>query len=310
MSSKARVAVLLCTCNGQRFLAEQLESIHAQTHDAWTVWASDDGSTDETRGVLEQYRTRWGGDRLSVVTGPAQGLTRNFSTLAASDRIAADAYAFADQDDVWERDKIERAMHWLAGVSASTPALYCSRTTTIEESGEVTGASPLFRRPPSFANALAQNLASGNTMVFNDAARQLLVRAERAGARPAFHDWWLYLLVTGCGGQVRYDSHPTVRYRQHGHNQVGANVDFASRLANAGQSVWRRLRPWTDQNVAALVVVREWLTPEHRAALATFSHARTRSLVPRLVGLAHSGVHRQTVVGNVALVVAAVFRRF
>ena len=174
----------------------------------------------------------------------------------------------------------------------------------------MTGASPLFRRPPSFGNALAQNLASGNTMVFNDAARRLLVEAERAGARPAFHDWWAYLLVTGCGGTVRYDPHPSVRYRQHGCNQVGANVDLRSRIANAHDSVWRQLRPWTDQNLAALNVVKTWLAPEHRATLATFSHARTRTLVPRLIGIAHSGVYRQTIAGNVALAAAAVCRRF
>jgi glycosyltransferase involved in cell wall biosynthesis len=310
VSPTPHVAVLLCTFNGQRYLQGQLDSIAAQTHQAWSVWASDDGSTDGTKDVLAHYRDMWGADRLTLVTGPAEGATRNFSTLAALDRIQAQAYAYADQDDVWERGKLERALAWLGSVPDSTPALYCSRTVVIDDQDATIGLSPLFGRPPSFGNALAQNIASGNTMVFNDAARRLLVAAEHAGARPVFHDWWTYLLVTGSGGQVRYDPTPTVRYRQHGNNQVGANVGVRDRVANAHDSVWQRLRPWTDQNLAALDLVTERLTAASRATLTTFRHARERSLIPRLIGLGVSGVHRQTIVGNVSLIVAALFRRF
>ena len=67
------VAVLLCSYQGERHLAEQLDSIAAQTHRGWTLWVSDDRSTDDTLAILEQYRSRWGSDRLSILTGPARG---------------------------------------------------------------------------------------------------------------------------------------------------------------------------------------------------------------------------------------------
>ena len=115
--------MLLCTFNGQRFLAEQLQSIALQSFTAWTLWASDDGSTDQTGRMLAEFGEAWGPDRVTTLSGPAEGLVRNFSTLVANDRIAADAYAFSDQDDVWERDKLERAMRWLSEVPASTPGV-------------------------------------------------------------------------------------------------------------------------------------------------------------------------------------------
>ena len=85
--------------------------------------------------------------------------------------------------------------------------------------------SPLFRRPPSFRNALVQSLAGGNTMVLNRPARDLVALASRR-ARFVSHDWWAYLLVTGAGGAVHYSAKPLVRYRQHAHNLVGANTSL------------------------------------------------------------------------------------
>ena len=107
----------------------------------------------------------------------------------------------------------------------SLPLLFCSRTLTITESGTPVGMSPLFRRTPSFRNALVQSLAGGNTMVLNRAARDIVALASRR-ARFVSHDWWAYLLVTGAGGVVHYSAKPLVRYRQHAQNLVGANTSL------------------------------------------------------------------------------------
>jgi glycosyltransferase involved in cell wall biosynthesis len=308
-SAPPQVAILLCTYQGQAFLADQLQSIAAQSYDAWRVWASDDGSTDGTRGVLDRFRTAWGPDRLTIVDGPRRGFAANFRSLIGRPEIVASAYAYADQDDVWIRDKLERAVSWLGTVPASVPALYCSRTELIDDQGRSIGLSPRFRRPPSFANALVQNVAGGNTMVFNDAARQHLVAALVAGERAATYDWWTYLLVSGCGGPVFYDPAPTVRYRQHARNQVGANASWQDRAENA-RFMWRgRLRGWIDGNVSALAEVRELLTTDAQVRLARFQSARRRALIPRLAGVARAGVYRQTLIGNLGLVLAAVIDR-
>lgn len=303
------IAILLCTYQGRPFLADQLDSFAAQTHDDWTVWASDDGSSDGTIELLKDYRARWGAKRLTIVAGPQRGLTANFTSLVCRPEIHASVYAFADQDDIWDRDKLERACRWIDREDAGMPALYCSRTRLMDADGRDTGLSPLFRRPPSFANALAQNIAGGNTMVMNAAARDLLARAAAAGAEPVLYDWWSYLVVTACGGRVRYDPVPSLRYRQHGRNEIGANTRPRDRAHNARQMLRGRLREWTDVNLAALDRIGDAITPDNRRVLEGFRRARAAGLVGRVAGLYRSGVRRQTFVGDAGLFAAAIIGR-
>lgn len=294
--------------HGQEFLEEQLLSIERQTHPNWKIYVSDDGSKDGTHAVLDRFLGKVGEERLSVCSGPARGFARNFLFLAREVGSCADYYAFADQDDIWEEDKLTRALDWLQGIPVGVPALYCSRTCLVDRVGIPIGYSPLFSRRPSFANALVQNIGGGNTMVFNEAARVLL---ERVGDDTCVvaHDWLAYLVVTGCGGRVMYDSHPTVRYRQHGSNLIGASNGWFARLGRIGLLLGARFKDWNDINIRALQRVRSELTPENREILDCFSDARRRSLLPRLLGLKRAGLYRQTLLGNISLVAAALLNK-
>ena len=303
-----KVAVLLCTMQGQRFLAEQLNSIATQTHPTWEIWASDDGSDDHTHAILEYYQSHWGDDRISIHAGPAVGSTANFLSLTCRADSDADFFAYADQDDIWESDKLERAVAWLSTVPAEVPALYGSRTLLVDARNQHIGYSPLFAKPPSFRNALVQNVAGGNTMVFNRAARDLLRRAGE-NVQAVTHDWWAYMVVTGCGGQVYYDAYPTVRYRQHENNLIGSNNSWPARLYRIKQLLQGRFRRWIDANIASLRDIEGQLTPENRSTLEAFVAMRQGGFWTRIAGLRRSGIFRQTVLGNIGLVIAAAINR-
>lgn len=306
--SGSRVAILLCTFEGQRFLSDQLESLRNQTYPDWDLWVSDDGSQDATRGILESFRDRPARNRMSIHNGPAEGFVANFLSLVCHASITADYYAFSDQDDVWEPEKLARAVNWLKTVPHDVPALYCSRTRLVDADDNEIGLSPLFPKSPSFANALTQNVGGGNTMVFNQSARELICQAGEAVDVVA-HDWWAYLVVTGCGGQVFYDPVPSIRYRQHENNLIGADSSWSARLVRLGQMFRGRFSQWTDRNIEALQRVRTRLTPENREILDLFSVARKRWLLPRMLGLKYSGVYRQTLFGNLGLALAALFKK-
>lgn len=304
-SAASRVAILLCTYHGQHYLAEQLDSFAAQSHANWEVWASDDGSKDDTHSILEAYRSKWGADRLSIHFGPAEGFAANFLSLACNASIDADCYAYSDQDDVWKADKLARAVQWLETVPADIPALYCSRTRLVDADNNEIGVSPLFTKPPSFANALMQNIGGGNTMVFNNAARKLL-REAGENRSVITHDWWAYMVVTGCGGRVFYDSQPTLRYRQHDGNLVGTNADWAARLRRIRMLFQGHFKHWNDSNISALLTLEHRLTPENREILQCFAKARGMRLISRLIHLKRSGIYRQTLLGNIGLIAAAI----
>lgn len=306
--SVPKVAVLMCTMQGQHFLAEQLNSIATQTHPRWAIWASDDGSDDHTHAILEYYQSHWGDDRISIHDGPAEGSTANFLSLTCRADIDADYFAYADQDDIWESDKLERAVNWLKTVPDDVPALYGSRTLLVDARNQHIGYSPLFEREPSFRNALVQSIAGGNTMVFNRAARDLLRQAGE-NVEAVTHDWWAYMLVSSCGGQVHYDPYPTVRYRQHGSNQFGSNASPLAQLKRARLLLRGRFRGWVDANLRALARVRHMMTPESQQVLDEFERARSRHLLPRLLGLRRAGIFRQTLLGNIGLLMAALINR-
>ncbi len=301
---EARVSILLCTCNGHSYLQEQLASLRTQTHRDWVLHASDDCSTDDTVELLRHFGATFNDGRLHLRAGPGRGFAANFLSLACDATIHADYFAFCDQDDIWYPDKLERALHWLRIQPAETPALYCSRTELVDKQNRPLGFSPLFRQPPGFHNALVENIGGGNTMVFNEAARRLLMSAG-ADTPVVTHDWWTYLLVTGCGGTVFYDPMPSLRYRQHGRNAVGTRGGMADHWYRLKQVLTGRFSRWIDINLAALLRVEKNLTPSCQKMSDKLRQARSKPLLPRVLDVIESGVRRQSALGNVALLVAA-----
>ena len=302
------VAILLCTLRGHEYLRQQLDSIVGQTHPAWAVWVSDDGSDHSTHAILDEYQARLGNSRFTILRGPAQGFAANFLSLACNTSIAADYFAYADQDDIWEPDKLARALQSLGGIPADVAALYCARTRKVDADNQELGFSELFTKPPSFANALVQSIASGNTMVFNRAARDLLLAAGPK-IEVAAHDWWTYQLVSGSGGRVCYDSRPTVRYRQHRANLIGTNGTWSARLLRARMLFGGRFGKWSQMNIAALEAMRSHLTAENQDRLDEFSRSRRGGLFARMAAFRRSGVYRQTWLGNLGLVAAVILKK-
>jgi glycosyltransferase involved in cell wall biosynthesis len=302
-----RVAILMCTKNGAKFLGEQLKSIAAQTHTNWSLFVSDDGSADETNEIVARF-ARDRSQRIILRQGPGKGVCVNFLSLATDPSIEADYFAFSDQDDIWHQNKLQRALDWFVTVPDHIPGMYCGRTELVTADGQSYGLSPLFTRPPAFQNALVQNLGGGNTMVFNRAAKKILEDVGRIEV--VLHDWWLYQLVSAAGGAIRYDPQPTLKYRQHPHSLIGSNLGWHARFVRIRMAFSGRFRDWNTTNIAALESVpRHLIAPQNRRVLTSFAQARTAALFRRLTYLKRSGVYRQTFLDNIGLVVAAIIKR-
>jgi glycosyltransferase involved in cell wall biosynthesis len=298
------VAIFMGTYNGDQFLREQLDSIYAQTYTHWELWVSDDGSNDNTHHILKDYQARLGSDRFFITEGPKKGFSANFLSLTCNHQQKASYYAFSDQDDIWEPNKLQTAMDWFKTISQTEPALYCGRTTLIDATNTMIGHSPLFKKHPSFLNALIQNIGGGNTMVFNQQTIELLQKAGKNLTIVA-HDWWVYLLVTGAGGIVYYDAHPALRYRQHGKNLIGSNVGILAKVYRIKMMCRGVLKDWNDLNFKALQSVKHLLTQKNQQILVDIMTARQMSFMPRVLKIKRTGIYRQTLLGNIALLVAA-----
>jgi glycosyltransferase involved in cell wall biosynthesis len=308
VSDAPLVAILLCTYNGGRFLAEQLDSLEDQTHQNWVVIASDDGSTDQTLEILQQYQARWPAGKLTIRQGPQKGFCQNFLSLACDPEIKADYYAFCDQDDVWLPEKLSAALkNIIFNQDSDIPYLYCGRTKYVTEKMKPCGISPLFVFPPSFRNALVQSIAGGNTMVFNQAAKSLLEKVGMVDV-PS-HDWWMYQLVTGCNGRVFYDPIPRLLYRQHKNALVGGNTSISSKLRRTWLIILGRFKSWNQKNLSALEACENNLAPDNLDILYLFKKLRQAKLKDRIRLLEVCGIYRQTKKDTLNLYLAALINK-
>ena len=302
-----KVVILLATRNGAAFLQEQINSYRAQTYRNWELLVSDDGSTDDTIKIIEEFAKQVP-QRVVVRRGPQIGFWQNFVSLVRSDDIDGDLFAYSDQDDVWFPEKLAKAVSWFEARPTDQPALYFTRTELIEEGGAPIGFSPLFVRAPTFQNALVQNIGGGNTMVFNRAAR-LALRATPADVALVSHDWWTYQVVTGIGGTAHYDPWPSLKYRQHGQIWLASNIGLRARLVRMIGIRVGRMVMWNDVNLKVLGRMRASFTPGNAATLDDFANARNASLLRRLYLIRRSGVYRQSTIENIGLFVGALFGR-
>lgn len=308
-STTATVAILMGTYNGEEFLQEQLDSITSQTISDWVIHVSDDGSTDKTVEIIQNFKLSIGEEKIFIRNGPHKGFVANFLSIACDELIKAEFYAYCDQDDIWEQDKLEQAIKWLNEVPNKTPAMYCSRTRLIDSNGKCIGFSTLFKRPPSFENALVQSIAGANTIVFNQAAKDLLIKAG-ANVEVPSHDWWLYLVITACSGLVKYDAYPSVRYRQHGKNLVGKNLGFRALLKRLAMGVSGTFSTWTGQHLLALEKLHGQFSDGSLQCLKKFKLLRYSNLIYRVFHVDTALVYRQTWLGNFLLNVAIILGKF
>lgn len=304
MSNK--LAIILCTYNGEKFLQEQLESFAKQSFKDWHLYVYDDRSKDNTQKLVQDFNKN---NQVTFTKNEvAYGFAKNFLNGIANTSGDFDFYALSDQDDIWQEEKLKRAASYLKNIEKNVPALYCSRTTLVDIKANQIGHSSLFQKRPSFTNALVQSIAGGNTMVFNKAARNLIIKAGQ-DLDIISHDWFIYQLISGAGGAVYYDEHSEILYRQHGNNLIGSNNGFFARLLRIKMLLNDSFRNWNDKNIKALQSNVELLTKENQAKLALFATARKKTLFPRIIGFIKCGIHRQTLLGNLGLIVGSLLNK-
>lgn len=300
--TEPRVAILLSTYNGATFLREQLESLLAQSHENWVLYWRDDGSSDATVEVLHSFAASAGQGRSVQLLHPEGrlGVTASFLSLlrAVTPSLGeADAIAFADQDDVWLPQKLARGLAALHGPDArgkdgtQLPALYCARQVLVDAWLNRIAVSERHCAPTGFPAALAQNVATGCTIMLNREAVRLVAASRAAPA--TLHDWWCYLVVTAAGGRLLQDDTPVVLYRQHGGNVIGAPHSWWQRGLGAIRRGPQVFMAVLRQHVATLREQPELLSSPARAELAAIARALDGHWWQRLAVLRIHGLTRQ-----------------
>ena len=213
------VQILMSTYNGEKYIREQIDSFLQQTYPSINILVRDDGSSDGTIAILQEYAEKY--DNITYYKGNNLGVIQSFLQLLRDSDDAAGYYAFADQDDVWLPEKVEKAVEMLENnKETSLPLLYCSDVYVTDEDLNVIKIDKKQARP-SFGNALVQNICTGCTAVMNHELRDIINQTKPVNI--VMHDWWFYLTAS-LHGDVIYDHNPYMYYRQHGNNEWGAKT--------------------------------------------------------------------------------------
>lgn len=250
-----RIAILLPTWNGERFLRAQVDSLLAQDYPDFIIVCRDDGSRDASPAIIADYAARFP-QRFHIVPADGRnlGASGSFAWLMGYVLTHKTALGLAsawvmpsDQDDVWHADKLRRSMARMQALEAESPGLPLlvhgdlevvdeSLATIAPSFVRYQGLQPLRIR---FARLLVSNTVTGCTALCNEA---LLRRALPIPPAAVMHDWWL-ALVAGAFGRLSFIDAPLLQYRQHGANTIGAREYRPPALL---QDFWQRL--WDDRH--------------------------------------------------------------
>ena len=222
-----KVDVLLATFNGGNYLTDLIDSILAQTYADWYLLIHDDGSTDGTTEIVNQYQQTHK-TKIRVVEDGDTGLgaCQNFNKLL--EHSTADYVMFCDQDDIWMENKIEIMLDTMLKLEQQhgnqTPLLLHSDLTVTDANMHTLSKSfwqyqhLLLATGSRFSRLLMQNVVTGSATIINRCAKEHALPIPKGAI---MHDWWLALVVV-VFGRLQHIAIPTLYYRQHNRNVISA----------------------------------------------------------------------------------------
>lgn len=272
------ITILLSCYNGERYLRQQLDSLLHQSFRDFTIAIRDDASADRTPEILREYQKAHP-DIITVETAKENsgGAKYGFWALMASRRD--DYLMLCDQDDVWLPDKVERSLQKMQQLERQfgqqTPLALHTDLTVADE--QLHTLAPSYRKWADidfsrldFRFQLVQATATGCTMMYNRALADYFTRPPRFFI---MHDWWV-MLTASAFGHVGQLTEPTVLYRQHRENTVGAKNVRSLRFR-----LWqlchlpllrKKMRETFWQAESFLLLYQNLLSPERLSLLREF----------------------------------------
>lgn len=243
-----KAAVLLSSYNGEHYIRTQIDSILAQQcHIPFDLWVRDDGSSDSTTQILEQYAKE---GKLHWYTGDNLRPAKSFLDLVKH-CPGYDFYAFADQDDFWKPEKLSRGIARLQ--EAAGPCLYFSNARMVDGSLNDMGRDVYKTNPyRDYYTLVCEGGLLGCTMIFNRALAQLLQNAP-VPEKLIMHDFYTVLVCDLFDGAVIYDPEATMLYRQHASNVVGMSRSKWQAIRNRLQAITTRQKITVAEQAASLL---------------------------------------------------------
>ena len=301
------ISILMATFNGEQYVKAQIDSLLAQTFCDFTLWVSDDASTDSTWSILEsyaqQYPQKMNISKREINSGNSR---HNFLDLMVS--IKDDYIMLCDQDDVWLPDKIEKTlakMKAMEGQYPDMPVLVRTDAKIVDQDLHV--IYPSYKQVmhsnfdrTDFCQVLIQNTFMGCTAMYNRALAKLI------GQKPDYcvmHDWWLELIAAAFG-KLGYVDEPTMLYRQHGINVVGVKdvrkLSYKIHCLIHNNDIKKAIRNTYDQARNFLQIYEDRMTEVQKDIARRYCEIPAKGKVARWRAICALGAYKNGLSRNIA----------
>ncbi len=307
------VAILLAVYNGEKYLHQQLDSIVNQSYKDWKLYIRDDGSLDDSLLIINKFIADYP-DKLKLVDDNLKNLGSCNNFFQILKNVDADYYMFADQDDVWNTDKIEITLHHFKKIKKKDeikkPLLLHTDLEVVDINlNRIATSFWNYQQMDvikgnSFNKLLVQNIVTGCTMMFNN---ELKMKLEILPDNVFVHDWWI-ALVASKFGSIDHTDIQTIKYRQHPNNVAGAkqsgNKHFLKRLLKLNE-VRKGLEDSVFQANVFLNIYRNQLDDKTLKILDKFCNFFTYNWFERRIILLKYGILKTNFIRNIGLFIAA-----
>ena len=261
----------MSTYNGEKYLDKQLKSLAEQTEiDNIILYIRDDGSTDNTLNVIETWKDKI---KIVLIKGNNAGPAFSFWKLLMNQEINADYYAFCDQDDIWDKDKIEQGIDKLT----DRYQLYACNCRIIDENDKVVKINRVLGSPNiDIQRLFVSGCTQGCSMIFTDALCQY-IRNQKINCVP-MHDIVL-MLYAKYFGLIYWDTEPHFSYRVHSNNVVAKNNKSFVKKIKTTWWYWNNSKKYSMATVAKEMLANiENISNEDRIFLNKISNYKMHRL--------------------------------
>lgn len=304
------VDILLACYNGEKYLAQMIESIIKQTHIDWRLIIQDDCSSDKTAEIAAEFARNYPQKIFFFQREtPSCSSQNNFLSML---KFAKNEYImFADQDDFWLENKVELTLAEMKRLEknygSTMPLLVHTDLIVADEDLQPLHQSffsyqGLDKHANSLNKLLSQNNVTGCTMMLN---RQLLLLVEKSEAI-LMHDWWFALIAAGMG-KIGFVDTPTILYRQHGNNQLGAvnnrSIKYAAKVAKNRIKAKKRLSVTYTQANAFLDIYSDRLPKKSRTLVDMYVSIPNKNKLLRVYFIVRYNFTKQSMMTKIGQII-------
>lgn len=284
------VLILLATYNGEKFVRQMVDSVLAQDFEDIKIILSDDGSKDSTTTILDEYAEKFPEKVTHYRSGLRFGCAQKHFMHLLKNFHNAPYIMFCDQDDIWHKDKIRLTLEKMSETEGEEHAPTLVHTDLRVVDGTLNEIAPSFCENSvidgnrvALNQILVQNVVTGCTVMLNRALAEIATSKDGGENEMLMHDWWLAILAAAVG-KIAFLNKPTIDYRQHGNNSVGAKNVYSPSYLFArlkGKSMKKAMQGAARQSEAFLRVFGECLNTEQTEMLGDFAKTQNLSIFKR-----------------------------